>query len=107
MVNQYGLDVASMRNDAANFMQTPLFDACAIKEQDKALKLVKYLLEQGVCPSTQDELKQLPIFYAAREGHTQVIELLLKQNINVNHLDTYGQTPVFYCVREGKIETTQ
>jgi hypothetical protein len=40
MVNSYGLDVSSVRNDAANFLQTPLFEACAIKDEEKALRLV-------------------------------------------------------------------
>lgn len=107
MVNTYGLDVATLRNDAINFLQTPLFEACAIKDQERAFRLVKFLLEQGVNPSTQDELSQLPVYYAVREGHTQIIEILLKHGININHLDTYGQSPVFYCVREGNIETTK
>ena len=44
MVNTYGLEVSTIRNDAENFNQTPLFEACAIKDQDKALRLVQFLL---------------------------------------------------------------
>lgn len=56
MVNNFGLDVSSVRNDAANFLQTPLFEACAIKDEDKALRLVQFLLDQGVSPHVHDEL---------------------------------------------------
>jgi hypothetical protein len=56
MVNTFGLDVSSVRNDAANFLQTPLFEACAIKDEDKALRLVQFLLDQGVSPHVHDEL---------------------------------------------------
>lgn len=58
-------------------------------------------------PKTEDKLNQVPLYYAVREGHNQIIELLLEHGTNINHLDTYGQTPIFYCIREGNIETTQ
>ena len=51
-------------------------------------------------------MNQIPLYYAVREGHGQLIDLLLKGGSNVNHLDTYGQNPIFYCIREGNIETT-
>lgn len=57
-------------------------------------------------PKTEDKLNQIPLYYAVREGHGQLIDLLLKGGSNVNHLDTYGQNPIFYCIREGNIETT-
>jgi ankyrin repeat protein len=39
MVDSYGLDCSTLQNDAVNFNQTPLFEAAAIKDQDKALRL--------------------------------------------------------------------
>lgn len=30
------------------------------------------------------------MFYAAREGHVDVIKLLLQHGCNPNHVDTYG-----------------
>lgn len=66
---------------------------------------MKFFVEQGVDPNQEDLLLQLPIYYAVREGHSQVIDLLLNKMKNVNHLDTYGQTAIFYCVREGNIVT--
>lgn len=107
MVNQYGLDVSTLQNDAENFNQTPLFEACAAKDQEKALILAKFFIGQGVSPTQQDRLNQLPLYYAVREGHTELIDLLLSQGSSVNHLDIYGQNPIFYCVREGNLPTTQ
>jgi ankyrin repeat protein len=63
--------------------------------------LVQFLLEQGVEPTIEDNLKQLPLFYAVREGHNELIELLVQKGSQVNHVDIYGQTPIFYCIREG------
>ena len=39
-----------------NFNQTPLFEACEIKDQEKALRLVNFFLAQGVDPRTEDKL---------------------------------------------------
>ena len=48
------------------------------------------LIEMGVLPTTQDTLNQIPLYYAVREGHQDVIALLITSGSNVNHLDTYG-----------------
>ena len=56
MVESYGLDCASLQNDLVNFNQTPLFEACAIKDQEKALRLVNFFLAQSVDPRTEDKL---------------------------------------------------
>lgn len=32
MVQKFGLDVSQLQHDAANYNQTPLFEACAIKD---------------------------------------------------------------------------
>ncbi len=69
MVNTMGIDVKNLRNDEANFRQTPLFEACALKSPEKALQFVKYFIDRGVDPTVQDDLKQLPVYYAVREGH--------------------------------------
>jgi ankyrin repeat protein len=101
-----GLDISNLQNDQA-FKQTPLFDACAIKDQERCIKLVRFFIEKGVKATQEDSLKQLPIYYAVREGHSSAIDILIKEGSNVNHLDTYGQTPIFYSIREGNIVTTK
>ena len=106
-VNTMGIDVKNLKNDAENFEQTPLFEACAVRDRASALNLVRYFLNAGVDPKQQDNLKQVSLFYAVREGHSEVIDLLIQYGADVNHTDTYGQTAIFYCIREGNIPTTQ
>lgn len=101
-----GIDVKHLINDAS-FDQTPLFEASACKDQDKALRLCNFFMEQGVACTTQDSLKQLPIFYAVREGNLGLIETFVGKGAPINHVDTYGQTPIFYSIREGNISATQ
>ena len=71
-------------------MQTPLFEACALKNSDVAMQLVRYFINIGVDPKCLDSLQQLPLFYAVREGHQAVVKVLLEQGTAVNHVDTYG-----------------
>lgn len=65
--------------------------------------MAQLLAEMGVKPNQQDTLQQIPLYYAVREGHIELIDFLIKNGCSVNHLDTYGQTPIFYCIREGDI----
>ena len=61
----------------------------------------------GADPRKEDDLKQIPLFYAAREGYNKVVNLLIDSGSDVNRSDKYGQTAIFYCIREGHMETTQ
>jgi ankyrin repeat protein len=61
-----------------------------LKDQVKAIRLVNYFISHGVDPAQEDGLKQIPLFYATREGHNELIDLLVNNKSNVNHLDTYG-----------------
>jgi ankyrin repeat protein len=90
MVRDSGLDLQNLRNDKANYEQTALFEACAFKDQGKAARLVQFFLDQGVSPTQEDTLKQLPLFYAVREGHNDIVDLLIRRGSNPNHIDIYG-----------------
>jgi len=89
MIGEHGIDVANLYDEAA-FKQSPLFSACVIKDSKSSLRMSEVLIEMGVLPTTQDTLNQIPLYYAVREGHQDVIALLIKSGSNVNHLDTYG-----------------
>jgi len=32
----------------------------------------------------------LPLFYAVREGHDEIIDILIQAGSNPNHIDMYG-----------------
>lgn len=55
-----------------------------------SIKLTEILLEAGVNLNQNDGLFQTPLYYAAKEGKTRLIEFLVKAGYNINHIDTYG-----------------
>ena len=57
MVKHMGIDLQNLRNDEQSFRQTPLFEACALKDQAKSLQFVKYFIGHGVVATQQDDLK--------------------------------------------------
>ena len=107
MVREYGIEIATLLDEQKNFSQTPLFAACVVKNEETSLKMCQVLIDMGVDATKEDDLKQIPLFYAAREGYNKVINLLLDHGCDVNRSDKYGQTAIFYCIREGHMETTQ
>ena len=56
MVQRYGLDVANLRNELS-YNQNAAFDACVLKDQMKAIRLVNYFINHGVDPAQEDGLK--------------------------------------------------
>ena len=107
MVRESSIDVANVIDEPRNFSQTLVFSACIIPDKDVALQMIKVLADLGVDPLKEDTLKQSPLFYAAREGNSAVIDFLCARDAElVNRQDKYGQTPIYYCVREGHIQTT-
>lgn len=94
-----------MIDDSARFNQSLAFSACIIKDAELSLKMLKVLMEMGVDCQKEDSLKQIPLFYASREGHLNVISHLVNvgsPNV-LNRQDKYGQTAIYYAVREGHI----
>jgi hypothetical protein len=56
-----------------------------------ALAMIKILISGTLAFSkASDSLKQSPIYYAVKEGHSSLINFLLSNGCNVNHLDIYG-----------------
>lgn len=84
-----------------------MFSACVIKDPVQSLAMAKALADLRCDPCQPDTLNQTPLYYAVREGHSDLIDWLLARGLNLNHVDTYGQTPIFYCIREGHIPTTE
>ena len=90
MVREYGLDIANILDEAKNFSQTPNFSACVVKGEENSLKMVEVLINLGCDPNKEDDLKQIPLFYAAREGFNKVVNLLISHGADVNRSDKYG-----------------
>ena len=53
-----------------------------IRDPEQSLKMIKMLRTLGVDPTKEDTLKQSPLFYASREGLTEVIDYLCTEGGN-------------------------
>lgn len=83
-----GIEVASLYDNP--YYQNATFKAVMIANEEKALAMLRYLLEKGVAVDYVDYLKQTALYYASREGKCTVIRLLVENGCHVNHVDTYG-----------------
>lgn len=77
LVRESGIDLGQVMDEAKNFSQSLAFTACIVRDQELALKMMKVLVDLGVDPNKEDTLKQIPIFYAAREGNNNLISYLI------------------------------
>ena len=55
-----------------------------MKNEETALKMVQVLVDMGADCTKEDDLKQIPLFYAAREGYNKVVNLLIDNGCDVN-----------------------
>ena len=65
------------------------------------------LAEEGADPAVagDDEPVRLPMYFAAKGGHVDVVKLLLKHNADVNQAKTHsGATPVYIAAQEGHVD---
>ena len=46
--------------------------------------MIQVLIDMGANCNKEDDLKQIPLFYAAREGYNKVIKLLINNGSDVN-----------------------
>lgn len=62
-----------------------------VPDKETAFTMFKVLVDEfGVDPQKEDSLKQTPIFYAAREGNTDIITFLASRGQDFNRPDKYG-----------------
>ena len=52
--------------------------------------MIKVLVSLGVDFLHKDNLKQSPLFYAAKNGHMKVIQILVENGVPLNDVDIYG-----------------
>jgi len=73
--------------------------------RDGKVKLLEYLVSEGVGVAEVDTHGQIPLFYAAREGHTETCRSLIANGTDVNHADVVKQTCLFYSAKSGHLDT--
>lgn len=77
--------------------QTCIFDSVQCKNEEKAIEITKYLVENGANLKLLDEHDQNPLFYVARDGKIKLMQFLLSLGMNINDKDNFDQTPIFYA----------
>jgi len=68
---------------------------------------VKELLEKGADPNTQDEKGRTPLYWAASEGHVDVVRLLLERGVDPNTQDEFGDTPLHEAAYKGRVDVVE
>ena len=91
--------------DNAKFKGNLLWVATVIRDEDRCIAMMTFLLKYGVDPLYRDSLKQTPLYYSSRDGLNKVCQFLIDQGVDVNNIDTYGQNPIFYAVSNGHLDT--
>ncbi|EKX73847.1 conserved hypothetical protein [Theileria equi strain WA] len=73
------------------------------KSHEESLEIAKLLIEDyRLCnPNHVDLIGQTCMFYAARDGRTELCSYFAKNGCNPNHKDKLGQTCMFYAARDG------
>lgn len=84
--------------------QTAIYTAVQIKDQTKAVDIVKSLIEKGGQIKIKDVHGQSPLFYICRDGNLPLLELFLSHEVDINESDNFKQSPLFYAARENKID---
>eukprot|EP00439_Symbiodinium_sp_Y106_P085500 s9_g28.t1 len=87
--------------------QTALYYAAA-RQDSYAEGLSRFLMSRSRNkPVTKrDDWGQSPLFYAAREGHTELCRFFVEKcGMSVHQVDKWGDTPIFYAVEFQKLET--
>lgn len=66
--------------------QTYLHFACANQNEEKAIHLVEFLLQNGANVNAMDDRKYTPIIFAVQRGYDRIVKLLLEAKANINIL---------------------
>ncbi|MDB5099881.1 MAG: hypothetical protein JWM80_4302 [Cyanobacteria bacterium RYN_339] len=62
-------------------------------------------VQLGASPNTRDRLGRTPIAWAARNGHTRVVDYLLAHGAYIDATDADGYTALMWAARMGHFET--
>ncbi|PVU86572.1 hypothetical protein BB560_006663 [Smittium megazygosporum] len=103
LLYNYGLDITTALNE---MNQNALHISCIHGHYE----MTKWLLNKGVPKNLKDKDSYwTPLFFAANEGYTSIVQLLLADTDNpeIYTVDDRGRTPVFYAAFNGHIECAQ
>uniref|UniRef100_A0A0N4ZXD3 Protein kinase domain-containing protein n=1 Tax=Parastrongyloides trichosuri TaxID=131310 RepID=A0A0N4ZXD3_PARTI len=71
-------------------------------------KVVLYLRSQGVPVDVKDRRGDTPLFWAARNGHNNILKLLSKdKGVNINHINKSGETALHVATRYSQFASVQ
>lgn len=102
----YNLEVRDVV-DQGQFNQNLHFSALTAPDEEQAVKMMGVLVQLGVDLNQKDNLKQSPLFYAARDGKCKIIQFLIEQGMPPNDTDIYGQNAIYYAINLGNLEATK
>ena len=74
---KYNIEVRDVV-DIQSFNQSLIFSAAAIADEEQSIKMITILIQLGVDFHQKDNLKQTPLFYAARDGKVKLIQFLVE-----------------------------
>jgi ankyrin repeat protein len=82
-----------------------LWDAAEQGNCDKIKKLIQQ--EKGIDINQADTNGYTPLYLAAKNGHTKVVELLLKHGADINKTNNYDTTPLLMAIINNRIDIVQ
>ncbi|MBN9543300.1 MAG: ankyrin repeat domain-containing protein, partial [Alphaproteobacteria bacterium] len=68
------------------------------------IEAVKYLIEKGIDPNSQDYYYSTPLHDAAIRGHLPVVRYLVENGANVNAIEFFNFTPLHGAALKGHLE---
>lgn len=101
---QHGANIEA-RNSSG---QTPLINCAASAAwNDKAVEIVRVLLENHAQIEAKDNAGFTPLIYGAQSGNVDMVKLLLENHANIEAKDNNGETPLFWATYRGNAEVVK
>lgn len=101
---QHGANIEARDNNG----QTPLINAAASAAwNDKAVEIVRLLLENHAQIEAKDNGGFTPLIYGAQSGKVDIVRLLLENHANIEAKDNNGETPLFWAAYKGDTEVVK
>ena len=71
------------------------------------LVIAQSLIQHNADPNVRDDIGQIPLHFASREGKSNVARLLLEQGVDVNTRNKNGSTPLHLASENGRLEVAR